>query len=76
MALRMVRFLTHSWSSWLPSLWLGVFALRAGVNPAIVKKVCSYLAAGSGPPYHDLGSWVLLDDVFGQADSRVSPLAD
>ena len=38
------RFLTHIWSSWLPSLWVGVFALKAGVNPAKVKKVCSLLS--------------------------------
>ena len=44
MALRMLRFLTHSWSKWLPSLWVVFFALRAGVNPAAVRKVCNLLS--------------------------------
>ena len=33
-ALVMVMFLVYSWSSWLPSLWVIVPSLSAGVSPA------------------------------------------
>ena len=43
-ALVIVRFLTHIWSSWLPSLCVGVFPLKAGINPAVVRNVCNFLS--------------------------------
>ena len=40
MALRMAMFLVHIWSNWLPSLWVTVPYLSAGLNPATTSFLC------------------------------------